>query len=80
LRPPIFSISKFFTQFTKNLNRLIKEVLHHDRDFDVCLLETLLLEAANISSLSFRENSDVILPSLVQRLDVLNNEDYLSTP
>jgi hypothetical protein len=38
----------------KNLNRLIKEVLHHGRDFDVCLLETLLLEAANISSLASR--------------------------
>jgi NAD-dependent deacetylase len=36
--------------------------------------------ATPYSSLSFRENSDVILPSLVQKLDVLNNKDYLSTP
>jgi len=38
----------------KNLNRLIREVVYRNRDFDVCLLETLLLEAANVSSLASR--------------------------
>jgi len=38
----------------KNLGRLIEQTLYHNREFDACLFEALLLETPNIASLAGR--------------------------